>query len=501
MKPLKILLITTVITICFQSAYPQQDNTLYFMRSIPQANLPNPASGCDCKINVWGLAVPVLGQVPPPISLNIGHTGFSLKKTFKHGDIMYLSPDTNSSIPRQTVDLRDSLTPDFEYLLKAMRPVNYLTADLQIHLLGGGFKYEDWYFSIGITEKINFSFGYPKDLIGLIYYGNGGYVDKPANLSGLGLNFTHYREYSAGAQRKISDKLKVGAHLKWLFGKSNVNNRKSDIRLYSSTDQLEMVSKWEINASLPDSVLINYKDGQGKLDSAEFDLNSGEFIVPKYIMNRKNFGLALDIGAIYQLNDKVELSASIIDIGYIRWKSNTYTFTQNGDYTWYGLNFLPYVDTHNNPDDLTQALIDSVYKNFMVTGVNKAYNSYLPTKIYMGGTYKYNDKINFGLLSRTEVYQRSLHPSFTLSVNTNFFKWLTATFSYSMINRYFMNLGLGFGAKAAFMQFYVITDNFFGIRPEGSTGVPMPYSSRNMNLRFGCNMIFGCPRQITKSFL
>lgn len=493
---IKILIILTgIIIISYISVFAQQDNALYFMDKIPQANLVNPAKGCDCKLNVWGLMVPVLGQVPPPVSFNFGNNGFSLKKMFKPGKLNVW----DSAI----VDTRDSLEPDFDYLLKAMRPVNYITTDLQVHLLGAGYKYEDWYFDIGITEKINFSFGYPKDLLGLIWKGNAAYKDKPASLSGLGINFTHYREYSTGASRKINDKLKVGGHLKWLFGKSNIYTRKSDINLYTdpNTFDLRLQSDYEFSASLPDSIIINYNDGDGIADSVSADVNSGQFDVKKYVLNKKNFGLALDLGAVYKLNDKVQLEASIIDIGYIRWKANTYTFKQHGDFTFSGIDVPPLVNPHNNVDSLVKVFTDSVYKNFMVTGHNKKYNSFLPTKIYVGGTYKLNDFVNFGLLTRTEVYQRSLHLSVTLSANTNFYKWLSATMTYSMINRYYMNLGLGVSAKASFMQFYIITDNFFGIRAEQSTGIILPYSSRNMNLRFGCNLIFGCPKQNTKSLI
>jgi len=507
------IIIFTAISIL---SYSQQDNTLYFMNRVPQVNLANPANGYECKVNVYGILMPVFGQLPPPMSINLGHTGFSLKKAFKKGDI--LTVDADSSGPGNTINTSDSLVPDFDYLLKAMRPINYITGDIQILLLGGGFKYEDWYFSVGLTEKINFSLGYPKDLIGLIWKGNGAYIDEPARFSGLGMNFTHYREFLTGVQRKMNDKLKLGANVKWLFGKSNVYTRKSDIRLHTdpNTFDLQMISDLEINASLPEPIYIDYSDGSGIADSLSFNLwnrdslavgdstsniSPSEILNSKYFLNRKNFGLGLDLGAIYQITDKIEVQASIIDIGFIRWKANTYSFKQNGNYTYTGVDFPPYLNKNNNIDSIIKAWGDSVYSNFMVTHNQKAYNSFLPTKIYIGGTYKYNDFVNFGLLTRTEIYQRSLHPSFTLSVNTNFYKWLSATFTYSMINRYWMNMGLGIAAKASFMQFYIITDNFFGIRSEASTGIPLPYSARNVNFRFGCNLIFGCPKQVTKSFL
>ncbi len=497
MKPKNILLISGILILFFATnLFAQQDNTLYFMNKIPQANLANPANGCDCKVNVWGLLIPVFGQLPPPISFNIGNTGFSLKKLFTHGKL-------NRWDDTVLVDTRDSLIPDFNYLFGAMRKVNYITSDIQIHLLGAGYKMNDWYFNLGITEKINISMGYPKDLLGLIWKGNGAYISAPADLSGLGLNITHYREYMAGASRKINDKLTVGAHLKGLFGKFNLNTRKSVMKLYTdpASFDLRLQTDMEYNMNLPDSILLDFNNGNGVIDSLSADATTGKLDAKKYILNKKNFGMGIDLGGVYKLNKKIELSASIIDLGFITWKSNPYTFSQKGDFTYSGVNFPPFMNNNYKSDSVTNAFVDSVYKTFLINFNKKAYNTSLNTKFYIGGTYALNEKVNFGLLTRTELYQHALHLSVSLSANTNFTKWFSGSLTYSMINRYYMNIGVGLAVKAAFMQFYIVSDNIYGIRPEKSTGAYLPYSSRDINFRFGCNLIFGCPKNITKSFI
>jgi hypothetical protein len=65
---------------------------------------------------------------------------------------------------------------------------------------------------------------------------------------------------------------------------------------------------------------------------------------------------------------------------------------------------------------------------------NQAYTSHLTPKFFLGGTYNITEKINVGLLARGEVFQNKLHSSLTISGNTNFKKWFSASLSYSIMN-------------------------------------------------------------------
>ncbi|NTW32787.1 MAG: hypothetical protein HGB12_09205, partial [Bacteroidetes bacterium] len=92
-----------------------------------------------------------------------------------------------------------------------------------------------------------------------------------------------------------------------------------------------------------------------------------------------------------------------------------------------------------------------------------------------------HDKV--GLLIRNEFFNKSIHPSLTLSYNKWFFKALSASASYSIMNRGFANIGFGLALNTGFFQTYFVTDNLFCFfNPKGT---------RNVNMHFGINFIFG----------
>ena len=95
-----------------------------------------------------------------------------------------------------------------------------------------------------------------------------------------------------------------------------------------------------------------------------------------------------------------------------------------------------------------------------------------------------NDHLNIGLLYSGIIYYNKINSSLTLSANSTLIKNLNASLSYSYINKSMNNLGVGVAVGRSPAQFYIITDNILGFF--------WPLSARNINLRFGLNLIFGC---------
>ena len=181
----QITLILILIINIFSIAQAQQNNTLFFMHKLPQSNLLNPAVQGKCNLYLSGLAIPVAGQIPPPVYFNYGNNGFAY----------------NQFIHKGTGLQSDSLILDFNNLIDKLRPMNYISAEMHLNLLSVGFrlqnifnsKFKDYYFTFNVTEKADFKFGFPKDLIAMPWQGNGAYINETADF-GLRLDFSHYRE-------------------------------------------------------------------------------------------------------------------------------------------------------------------------------------------------------------------------------------------------------------------------------------------------------------------
>lgn len=467
--------------------FGQQNQTMYFMH-IPQANITNPAVYGPCKLTISGLLVPISGQLIPPLYLNYNNNGFAYKHFIHHG----------------TGVRSDSLIMDFPLLIDKMKKVNYISLETHIPWLNVSYIWKDWYFSFGINERINAMVSLPRDLFVLAWEGNGkSLLGEKAMLSFLGANVNWYREYAIGAARQLDRKWTVGARSKLLFGKSNLwfkNNRftwHTNADDYSYTFDVDM----DIRASQPfydiTKLIYDYN-----LDSLMFemdtilDMGDAEVrdIMKNVVFNSKNKGIGFDFGAKYQYNDKITLYASLLDFGFIRYKQNAEVVKAKGTFYFDGWDIQPYFENNDSVTEAhTQAFVDSVIKLFDPNHQSKAYNYWLPSRLYVGGTYKLTDKYNIGLLFRNEFFLKRIHSAVTLSGNAQFTKWFSANMSYTVQNNSMKHLGLGFGLKFGFYQWYMVSDNIFGFI--------FPQSTRTINLRMGLNMIFGCKKRESSTML
>ncbi|MBN2667588.1 MAG: hypothetical protein JXR60_00035 [Bacteroidales bacterium] len=482
---MKRLIYFTLLAIFSQVLLAQQNNTMYFMQTLPQNKYLNPSYQNECKLHVGGAAIPVTGQVFFPIYMNYGNNGFAFK------DLIQYNGDMDSLI------LPGFKGYDWDALQNKLREVNYITMETHINWLTVGYKYKDWYFGIDVNDKVEARTSFNKDLITFIHEGNGNtFLNEVANLGDLGITATAYTEYALSASKKISDKLTVGMSAKLLFGKLNIWTEKSiiDVETVNSDNYpIRVNADMVVHTSQPFfEVTDMYYDYVG--DSMVFESESYEPDFNAVYNNYKNFGLGVDLGAQYQFNDKIKLYASLIDLGYIKWKTNVQTFTMDGEYIWDGYNFQPaltedeeLITEHN--DSLKHQII-SIYEPEMQ---QSDYVSHLTPKAYLGGTYQFNDKIRTGLLLRGSFFQHAFHPSITLSGNFRLTNWFESTVSYSMINNSYTNVGIGFSAKAKWFQFFMMTDNVLGFI--------WPQATRNVNFRMGINLIFGCNKQVSKTLI
>ena len=73
-------------------------------------------------------------------------------------------------------------------------------------------------------------------------------------------------------------------------------------------------------------------------DSSAFD----NFSVSKYAFKKKNTGMGIDLGGVYKLNKKISFSASVIDLGFIKWKSGINNYVSNNPNRTFVFNFYGY---------------------------------------------------------------------------------------------------------------------------------------------------------------
>ena len=128
-----------------------------------------------------------------------------------------------------------------------------------------------------------------------------------------------------------------------------------------------------------------------------------------------------------------------------------------------------------------------------ITDRSEPYTTGLGTKINIGGTYKLNNSLSFGILSRSGIYRKSFRQAITLSANAFVLNSISASLSYSIMNGSFANIGFGLGLRGGPFQFYLVSDNV--------SGMLLPHKTQSLNLRLGLNFMIGCRKKADEEIL
>jgi hypothetical protein len=455
----------------------QQSNVLYYMNGVPQSYLVNPATQPSCDVYV---GIPVIS----PVQVFVENSSFSIS------DVMWYEGDTTRLFFNTTESQSD--------FLSNLGNSNYISADVSTSIFSFGFRTGDIYVTYDLTERASFRFAYPGDLIKFMFEGNED--GEEFNLSSIGIEAVGFLEFAAGVSHKINDQVVLGYRGKFLLGQGNISTRHMNAQLLTGREEWIFRSGFDLNATLPFIDIPTDSAGDFSFD----DINTQDNLMASdYVrMITGNKGLAVDAGINYTPMDKLTLSASLLDLGFIRWKHNTYNISQDVEYIFEGIETdISKIDT-NFFHDLGDSLLNIFDSTFVLNNTNseKPYTSFLGAKLYLGGRYQIIPEISVGLLSRTEIFKGRIREQLTLSANFYPIKLVSASLSYTIMNKTFNNFGFGLSLKPGPFNIYIITDNIpFNFAVEQSSGIPIPHKNRSLNVRFGFNLVFGCDKEKRKT--
>jgi hypothetical protein len=475
--PERIRSITTVFVLAFLAwtgVSAQFSSTYYYMHMIPQANQLNPAFQPKCQSYV---GLPVLSPLRFEIESN----------SLRYKDIFTL----NSEGKFITFMHQDG---DKDRFLRALEPVNVIRAGVASTIISVGWKQEQFFFTVDFSERIDQHISFSKDFAEFLINGN---INKDKfNFSDLANNLNYYHELAIGVSYNFEDEFQLGARAKLLLGLGNATTRQSDINLKTSIDEWNIKSDILVDASLPYVDLPVDEDGYLDIDSIrslgdldQMDLIFGiptglpDKIIPSglsTVFGVKNPGFALDFGFNYRPVEKVIVSASVLDLGFIRWRSYLYNFKQDMDYTFEGVEY-----TLEDDWDPGEGLLDSLENATRIKVTNAKYTTFLSSRIYLGAAYELSEKVRFGGVFRTRIHNYKFYNQFTISANYQPFNMLSGSMSYSIYGNNYSNLGLGLSLRGGPINFYFITD-------QAPSVYFWPQTFSSLNFRLGFNLVFGC---------
>lgn len=462
-----MLVIAGFLTIFGLNSFGQVSSTLYHMYGVPQANHLNPAFQSECNMY---LGFPMLS----PLSINIESNPLSYKNIFSYDSqldamITFMHPNA-----------------DKQAFLNTLKPVNNFSFHIGTNPLSTGWRNGQFYFTLDLTEKIDQDFRFTEDFMEFAIYGNKN--SERFNFSETGIDLSYYREFAVGVSYNYEDEFQIGARAKLLFGLANMITRLSDITLKASED------KWELNSSIMLDVtgpfLYIPVDSTGYViwDSINVDPAVEEDYMGALldnvgtIMGINNLGVGIDFGFCFSPVENLSFSASVNDLGFIRWQNDAYHLEQDGSIEWEGIE----VELEDD-QDYGEMLLDSLENQYNFTSVTGSYTNFLSGKLYLGAAYEINDMIKFGVVNKTRIHHARFFNHLTLSANVRPIRMFSATLSYSIIGKNYTNFGMGLALKAGPFNLYFITDQAPG-------GYLWPETINSFNFRFGMNLVFGCAK-------
>lgn len=342
--------------------------------------------------------------------------------------------------------------------------LNNLNVNLSTDILSAGwYKGKNfWSFNIGLRNDIGASipkgmFEFLREMDGLSAYDN---LERLSNIDQKvghqSLEINSYAEVGVGLARNITERLTVGARVKALLGVGNlkldINNItvNSNLSGYNTGDLNDLNGRAEIrvDATLENSSkLIELSEDDGVIDEIEF----GTFGLAGY-------GLGIDLGASYKLMDKLTLSASLLDLGFMKWSKNNTSVakaTANQSY-----------DLTNSSDryEFVDKVASGEVLNFDMLNMTldksaqKDRSTSLTSTLVLGAEYELlGDLLAVGALYTGRFAKPETLNELTLSANIRPKNNLNLALSYSL----WQGSGKTFGVAAKLGPIFVGTDYMF----------------------------------------
>ncbi len=425
-------------------------STYQLFETLPQANLLNPAILPNNKI-VIGL--PALSSIYMKTE-----TTLSASNLFRRAE--------NDSLVINTEELTKNIYKN--YKISAL-------ADVQIFLFG--LNLDNGYINVGMRLRSDSRVLFPGEIFRWALFGPGD--DRSSNrldFEDFKVQSMTFMETAFGYTHRISSFFNAGARIKILSGIGVLKGSQTGgITLSPEVIDFKITDFSYQSAGIP------LTDNGSVGVNTDFYSNN-----PSEALFQGNGGFAFDFGATFKPIRDLELSASVIDIGYISWKENLNTITiPNVEYKFTGIDARDFILGDNAVQD-QQNEIDSL-ANLLKPQLEttESFTTPLSAKATLSARYLVGERNYVGATLYSDFFRGTLDPVFALNYQARFGKVLSLVTGLAFQNRSINNLLFGFVFKPGPFQFYLLSDRL--------NSVFFPARADEFNFRLGMNLVFGTP--------
>lgn len=300
---------------------------------------------------------------------------------------------------------------------------NRIAGDVGIMLLSGGFSAFGGYNTIELSSKTSFGMSLPYELFEFAKnIGN-----KTYNIGDINVHAMSYAELALGHSRQINEKLRVGAKVKFLFGLG-----RADLKLQNMKADLAPNDKWTVSGqavadvSMKGFSYVTETDEYNDPDRGEYD-KVGDVDLDGFGLS--GFGMAVDLGAVYQINEDWRVNAAVLDLGFISWSNNMQAVNRSDMFEFGGFHDISVkdgsgVDIEDQTDKYGDQIADFI--NLKDNGDQGGRTTGIGATINVGAEYNLPvyRKITFGALSSTRIKGAYTWTEGRLSANWTPLSWI-----------------------------------------------------------------------------
>ncbi|MGM9805558.1 MAG: DUF5723 family protein [Candidatus Aphodosoma sp.] len=478
MKSRHIIISLSLLIAATLPAVAQNTRTLYFMEEITERNNMNPAFTPNCKF----------------------YFDFVFMPNF------YLNAGTDQLIVNDLLFNRNGITSTFlsseaemDRFFRKLKPAVTFNVGAKVNILSFGFRFNRrnyLTFDFGINADV--AAYIPRDVFRLALFGTPDDTYNRFDFNRLGVDATVYSNVSIGYMRVIDDKWTFGFKAKYLMGYADMQTSISDMSFVATRDRWVLNTHGRVNASLPVSYEV---DEQNRLVTSSVALYPDPDII-SLLWRPAGHGAAIDLGFTYKPIGNLTVSASVTDLGFIRWGRNVIGASMDGSFQIDGLvDFQPgdSIDFSVVADRLQQ-IGEDIVATAEIDRDPKAYTSMLYANFYAGVEYGVLDnKISFGVVNDLRFNHAHVRDEVTLAVNLRPLHWMKFALSYSFVNGRGGNLGVGLNLRAGMFNTFLIMDylplSWANINYTGADGlsqrIPVPNRTQMVNIQAGMSWNIG----------
>lgn len=442
------------------SARAQQSELtfLHLYRSVPQANMLNPALFPEYKFSV---SFPGLGSNFVYLNNNIQPLSYFI----------------------DNIDANGTLTFNARDFSNRLQGVNRVEVGASTNLLNLSLRLPATYIAVGANFKTNFGISVPKSIFSLLLVGNQGIANEDIGLDQFSLRSSAYTEYYLTVGREITTDLYIGARAKYLNGLFHIGLDRIGASFDLSPTGIDLTLKEFAlqTGGLAGTTLEALANGVQNVQLPNSFSGAASYF--------NNHGFAMDVGAQYQL-DRFMFHAGLSDLGFIRWnpaQSFELQFKEV-DFSFDGLDLNNLIQNPQNIGNFDNPFeninVDSLIKAYAPTVVaGEGYTTSLSGRLYMGAYFDIADWHRIGLLSYGTIINRRIFPSLSFAYNVKFKRIVDVAVTTSLVGGKLNNIGLGSNVNLGLFHLFLTTDNILPLFAPGTV--------QNTNFRLGVNFNFG----------